>query len=210
MTLTIGVLAVQGAYIEHIRKLEKLGVNTREVRLPEDFDGLDGLIIPGGESTAIGKLIDRFELRKPIHQLVRAEKPLWGTCAGLILMAQEVDEDTRGKAQPLLQLMDVRVRRNAFGSQLDSFETMLDVPVLDEHAIPAVFIRAPTVSDIGPEVEVLSRLEDGRIVAVRQGSNIGTSFHPELTNDDAFHRWFVELVTAARAARPEAAQAASR
>jgi 5'-phosphate synthase pdxT subunit len=207
--VTIGVLAVQGAYIEHIKKLNSLGVNTREVRLPEDFDGLDGLIIPGGESTAIGKLIDRFALREPISQLARDEKPLWGTCAGLILLAKDIDEDTRGKEQPLLQLMDLQVRRNAFGSQLDSFETTLDVPVLDEHELPAVFIRAPTVSEVGPEVDVLSRLDDGRIVAVRQGSKIGTSFHPELTDSDAFHRWFVELVTAARAERSELAQSTS-
>ncbi len=191
----IGVLAVQGAFIEHIRKLARLGVETREVRLASDLEGLDGLIIPGGESTTIGKLIDRFSLRDGILELARTQRPIWGTCAGLILLAQEVDEDTRGKEQPLLRLMDLRVRRNAFGSQLDSFETDLRAPELSDALIPAVFIRAPVVSDVGPEVDVLSRLDDGRIVAVRQGSLIGTSFHPELTDDDTFHRWFVDLVT---------------
>ena len=196
--VTIGVLAVQGAFIEHIRKLNAVGVDSREVRLPGDFEDLDGLIVPGGESTTIGKLIDRFGLRDHIFAMASEGKPLWGTCAGLILLAQEVDEDTRGKEQPLLQLMDLRVRRNAFGSQLDSFETTLDVPILGDTPIPAVFIRAPVVSDIGPDVEVLSRLPDSRIVAVRQGSIVGTAFHPELTDDDAFHRWFVELVRAGR------------
>lgn len=200
---TIGVLAVQGAFIEHIRKLKGIGADAREVRLPDDFAGLDGLIIPGGESTTIGKLIERFALREPILALAAEGKPIWGTCAGMILLAREVDEDTRGNQQPLLGLMDLRVRRNAFGSQLDSFETVLDIPALGDESIPAIFIRAPVVSEIGAHVEVLSRLPDGRIVAVRQHALIGTAFHPELTDDDSFHRWVVDLAAEATTGHAE-------
>lgn len=189
----IGVLALQGAFIEHIKKLEQIGVDAREIRLPEQIDELDGLIIPGGESTTIGKLIDRFELRAPIIELARSGRPLWGTCAGMILLAHAVDEDTRARSQPLLDLMDLTVRRNAFGSQLDSFETDLEIPVVDETPIHAVFIRAPVISAVGPDVEVLSRLENGQIVAARQRNLIVTSFHPELTSDDRLHRWFAQL-----------------
>jgi 5'-phosphate synthase pdxT subunit len=190
---TIGVLALQGAFIEHVRKLQQLGVPAREVRLPADLDDAAGLIIPGGESTTIGKLIDRFELRAPILAMAAEGRPIWGTCAGMILLGKSVDEDTRAQAQPLLGLMDLTVRRNAFGTQLDSFETELDIPVLGPEPVPAVFIRAPVVSAVGPEVEVLSRLPDGRIVAVRQGRLIATAFHPELTSDLRLHRWFAEL-----------------
>jgi 5'-phosphate synthase pdxT subunit len=197
---TIGVLAVQGDFIEHIHALQRLGVETREVRLPEHLDGLDGLIIPGGESTTIGKLIDRFGLREPITDFAHDGKPLWGTCAGMIVVAREVDPDTRGRSQPLLQLMDIEVRRNAFGSQLDSFETELAMPAVSDTPVPAVFIRAPVVSDIGPGVEVLGRLPDGKIIAARQGNLFVTAFHPELTGDDCVHRWFVEL--AGRPATP--------
>lgn len=193
--LTIGVLAVQGAFIEHVRKLRRLGVEAREVRLPADLEGIDGLIIPGGESTTIGKLIDRFELREPILRLAQTGLPLWGTCAGMILLAREVDEDTRGKDQSLLGLMDLKVRRNAFGSQLDSFETDLQVPRLGVEPVPAVFIRAPLISDYGPDVEVIATLEDGRVVAVLQDRLLATAFHPELTEYDGFHQWFVSLVS---------------
>lgn len=190
---TIGVLALQGAFIEHVRKLRQLGVDAREVRLPVDLDDAAGLIIPGGESTTIGKLIDRFELRAPIMCMAAEGKPIWGTCAGMILLGRAVDEDTRAQSQPLLGLMDLTVRRNAFGTQLDSFETELDIPVLGPEPAPAVFIRAPVVSTIGPAVEVLSRLPDGRIVAVRQGMLVATAYHPELTDDLRMHRWFAEL-----------------
>ena len=194
----IGVLALQGAFIEHVKKLDQIGVDAREVRLPEQIAELDGLIIPGGESTTIGKLIDRFELRAPIVELAHSGRPLWGTCAGMILLAHSVDEDTRARSQPLLDLMDLTVRRNAFGSQLDSFETDLEIPVVADTPVHAVFIRAPVISAVGPEVEVLARLENGQIVAARQRNLIVTSFHPELTSDDRLHRWFVR--TAADAA----------
>jgi 5'-phosphate synthase pdxT subunit len=190
---TIGVLALQGAFIEHARKLERIAVEAREVRLPPDVAGLDGLIIPGGESTTIGKLIERFSLRDPILALAAANRPIWGTCAGLILLGREVDPDTRARKQPLLGLLDVAVRRNAFGAQIDSFETTLDVPVLGPAPLPAVFIRAPVVSAVGPAVEVLARLPGGQPVAVRQGNLVGTAFHPELTADDRFHAWFAGL-----------------
>lgn len=190
---TIGVLALQGAFIEHVRKLERIGVEAREVRRPPDLARVDGLIIPGGESTTIGKLIDRFDLRRPIVAMAAEGRPVWGTCAGLILLGREVDPDTRAREQPLLGLLDVVVRRNAFGSQIDSFETTLDIPALGPEPVPAVFIRAPVVSEVGPSVEVLARLPDGRPVAVRQGNLVGTSFHPELTDDDRFHAWFVGM-----------------
>ena len=192
---TIGVLALQGAFIEHARKLERIGVEAREVRLPPDVAGLDGLIIPGGESTTIGKLIERFSLRDPILALAAANRPIWGTCAGLILLGREVDPDTRAREQPLLGLLDVAVRRNAFGAQIDSFETTLDVPVLGPAPLPAVFIRAPVVSAVGPTVEVLARLPGGEPVAVRQGNLVGTAFHPELTADDRCHAWFAGLAS---------------
>ncbi|HEU5425198.1 MAG TPA: pyridoxal 5'-phosphate synthase glutaminase subunit PdxT [Nitrolancea sp.] len=203
----IGVLALQGAFIEHVKKLHALGVVVREVRLPADLEEIDGLIIPGGESTTIGKLIDRFELRQPILDRAHAGMPIWGTCAGMILLGQEVDADTQARSQPLLHLMDIGVRRNAFGSQLDSFETELDFPVLGPEPLPAVFIRAPIISWIGPEVEVLAKLPDGRIVAARQDQYLATSFHPELTADNRLHAWFVAL--AAQASRRPAAQATS-
>ncbi len=204
---TIGVLALQGAFIEHVRKLERLGVEVREVRVPADLDGIDGLIIPGGESTTIGKLIDWYGLREPIVDLA-ADTPIWGTCAGMILLAHEVDADSRGEQQPLLDMMDISVRRNAFGSQLDSFEADLDVPELSDEPIHAVFIRAPIVTETGAQVDVLARLDDGRVVAVRQGNLLATSFHPELTDDETFHRWFVDLVQASQRERePEMANA---
>lgn len=190
--LTIGVLALQGAFIEHIAKLRALGVEAREVRTRDDIDGLDGLIIPGGESTTIGKLIERLELRDEIIAFAASGKPLWGTCAGMILMAQRVDDDTRGADQPLLGLIDISVRRNAFGSQLDSFETELEMPALGIEKLAAIFIRAPVISRCGPAVDVLASLPDGRPVAVRQGNLIATAFHPELTSDDRFHSWFIQ------------------
>lgn len=189
----IGVLALQGAFIEHIHKLARLGLDAREVRLPEQLRDLDGLIIPGGESTTIGKLIDRFRLRQPIVDFARSGRPVWGTCAGMILLGREVDKETRARSQPLLELMDLTVRRNAFGTQLDSFETDLDIPVIGPEPLHAVFIRAPIISTVGTDVEILSVLPDGRIVAARQKNLIATSFHPELTADDRMHSWFADL-----------------
>lgn len=191
---TIGVLALQGAFSEHVQKFRAIGVDAREVRLPADLEGLDALVIPGGESTTIGKLIDRFELREPIVSMAHADKAVWGTCAGMILLGRDVDADTRGSAQPLLGLMDLTTRRNAFGRQIDSFETELKMPVVSSKPLPAIFIRAPVVSSIGADVEVLSKLPDGRIVAVRQGNLVATAFHPELTLVTAFHAWFAGLV----------------
>lgn len=191
----IGVLALQGAFIEHIVKLNRLGVEAREVRLPVDLEGLDGLIIPGGESTTIGKLIDRFELREPIIRMAGEGRAIWGTCAGMILVAREVGRETRARSQPLLGLMDLTVWRNAFGSQLESFEMPLDIPDLGSPPFPAVFIRAPIISSIGPDVRVLARLDSGEIVAAQQGKLIATAFHPELTRDDRLHAWFASLAT---------------
>jgi 5'-phosphate synthase pdxT subunit len=189
----IGVLALQGAFIEHIEKLNQLGIEAREVRLPADLAGVDGLIMPGGESTTIGKLIDRFELRDPILRMASQGKAIWGTCAGMILVAREVDQETRARSQPLLGLMDLTVRRNAFGSQLESFETPLDFPAVGNSPFPAVFIRAPVISSIGLGVQVLACLPDKQIVAAQQGNLIATAFHPELTRDDRIHAWFASL-----------------
>jgi 5'-phosphate synthase pdxT subunit len=189
----IGVLALQGAFIEHEGMLRRLGVEPVEVRLPGHLEGLDGLIIPGGESTTIGKLAVDFGLLEPLRRFAAA-RPTWGTCAGLIFLARDV-----GREQPLLGLMDVQVARNAFGRQVDSFEADLEVPALGEPPFPAVFIRAPSLESVGPEVEVLARLDDGRVVAARQGHLLATAFHPELTGDDRFHRLFVGMVDGERA-----------
>jgi 5'-phosphate synthase pdxT subunit len=192
--MKIGVLALQGAFIEHIKILRDLGVEAVEVRLPKDLEGLDGLIIPGGESTTIGKLATMYDLMEPLRHFA-AEKPVWGTCAGMIFMAKEI-----GRDQPLLGVMDINVERNAFGRQVDSFEVGLDIPVLSNGTsspFPAVFIRAPRLLSADKEkgVEVLARLADGTAVAARQGHWLVTSFHPELTNDSRFHRYFLTLAS---------------
>ncbi len=190
--MKIGVLALQGAFIEHEKMLRRLGVETREVRLPRDLETLDGLVLPGGESTTIGKLAVQYGLMEPIRAMAAEGKPLWGTCAGMILMARDV-----GRAQPLLGLMNVTVQRNAFGRQVDSFEVDLPVPAIatPDAARPfhAIFIRAPLLEAVGAGVEVLARLKDGAIVAAQQGRLLATSFHPELAGDDRFHRYFVSL-----------------
>jgi pyridoxal 5'-phosphate synthase pdxT subunit len=190
----IGVLALQGAFIEHVHRLREIGADAVEIRLPEDLDGVEGLIIPGGESTTIGRLIDWYELREPINQMVADGKPVWGTCAGMILLAKDVDQDSRARHQPLLELMDITVKRNAFGSQLDSFEADLEMPAISDEPMPTVFIRAPIVSRTGPDVEVLGTLSDGKIIAVRQNNLVATAFHPELTGDKRLHSWFMQLV----------------
>jgi len=189
--MRVGVLALQGAFIEHEKMLRRLGVDAIEVRLPEELEGLDGLIIPGGESTTIGKVGQRWGLLEPVRAFARSGRPIWGTCAGMILMAKEVVDSVPG--QPLLGLMDMAVRRNAFGRQVESFEADLEVPALGEPPFHAVFIRAPVVTSIGEGVEVLARLEDGAIVAVRQSNLLATAFHPELTDDERFHRYFLNL-----------------
>jgi 5'-phosphate synthase pdxT subunit len=190
--MKIGVLALQGAFLEHEQMLRRIGVETGEVRLPEHLEGCDGLIIPGGESTTIGKLAVQYKLMEPIRAMAAAGKPLWGTCAGMIFMAKDV-----GRDQPLLGLMDVNVKRNAFGRQVDSFETNLDIPAIATPDNPrqfhAIFIRAPLIESVGTEVDVLAKLDNGAIVAARQGHLLVTSFHPELSGDDRFHRYFVSL-----------------
>ena len=201
--LTIGVLALQGAFIEHVKMLERLGAHAREVRLPSDLDGLDGLIIPGGESTTIGKLLVHYELLEPLRKLVDSGFPIYGTCAGTILLAKDIG----GLDQPLLATMDLVVKRNAFGRQLQSFETDLKIAGLGEEPFRAVFIRAPAISSVGAGVDVLASLESGAIVAARQGSLLVSCFHPELTSDDRFHRAFLESVVAHGAAARAAGQA---
>ena len=194
--LTIGVLALQGAFVEHIRAVEALGARAREVRLPADLEGLDGLIIPGGESTTIGKLLVAFELLEPLRAWVREGRPVYGTCAGTILLARDIG----GLDQPLIGTLDIAVQRNAFGRQLQSFEADLEVPALGSEPFPAIFIRAPAIRGVGPEVDVLARLPDGRIVAAEHGSILVTCFHPELTDDLRFHRHFFERVRASKPA----------
>jgi 5'-phosphate synthase pdxT subunit len=186
--MRVGVLALQGAFVEHEQALARIGVEPVRLRLPHHLDGLDGLIIPGGESTTIGRLIQRWGLLEPIRALARSGWPLWGTCAGLILMAREVVDGVPG--QPLLALMDLEVHRNAYGRQVDSFEVDLEVPALGPPPFRAVFIRAPSVKRAGAGVEVLARLEDGTAVALLQGNLLATTFHPELADDDRFHRYF--------------------
>ncbi|MEA3342461.1 MAG: pyridoxal 5'-phosphate synthase glutaminase subunit PdxT [Chloroflexota bacterium] len=189
--MRIGVLAVQGAFIEHEKMLNTLGAETVEVRLPEHLTELNGLIIPGGESTTIGKVASEWGLMEPIRAFTQSGRPLWGTCAGMILMAQEVSD--RAPGQLLLGLMDVTVRRNAFGRQVDSFEADLDIPALGDSPFHAIFIRAPLIERVGERVETLAQLEDGTVAAVRQGNLLATAFHPELTDDDRFHRYFLGL-----------------
>lgn len=191
--MKIGVLALQGDFAEHLTMLQRIGAQGVEVRLPRDLFGVEGLIIPGGESTTIGKLAVMYGLMEPLQQLAQA-KPIWGTCAGAIFISKDVH-----RQQPLLGLMDITVTRNAFGRQVDSFETDLNVPALTnkDNGQPrpyhAVFIRAPLIESVGPGVEVLAKLPNGRIVAARQNNLLATSFHPELTRDERFHRYFVGL-----------------
>lgn len=190
--MKIGVLALQGDFAEHQVMLESLGAEVVQVRLPEHLNGLSGLIIPGGESTTIGKLATAFGLIEPLKAFGKTQA-IWGTCAGAIFLAKDAH-----RPQPLLALMDIVIERNAFGRQVDSFEVDLKAPGLtpdNEQDVPfnAVFIRAPLIESVGNGVEVISTLEDGRIVAARQGKLLATSFHPELTRDNRFHRYFMEL-----------------
>jgi 5'-phosphate synthase pdxT subunit len=188
----IGVLALQGDFAEHMRMLTEVGAAAVAVRLPEHLKGLDGLIIPGGESTTIGKLMAEYGLVEPLRAFIGQGAPVWGTCAGLILLAREADNQKEG--QPLLATLDIQVHRNAFGSQRESFEADLPIPALGDRPFHTVFIRGPVVEQVGPEVEVLAQLDTGAIVAVRQGCLVGTAFHPEVTGDHRFHEYFVQLV----------------
>ncbi len=190
--LRIGVLALQGDFEAHIKMLEELGVEGKAVRLPKHLENLDGIILPGGESTTIGKLMVLYGLDEPLQQKIREGLPIWGTCAGLILLARETDNALEG--QPLLASMHIRVRRNAFGSQRESFETNLTVPAIGEAPFHAFFIRGPAVESVGSEVEVLATLDDGTIVAVREGHLLGTAFHPEIGGDPRFHQYFLRIV----------------
>jgi len=189
-SVKIGVLALQGAFREHIVSLEALGVSAVAVRLPEQLEDCDGLVIPGGESTAIGKLMTTYGFYEPIRARHAEGMAIWGTCAGAILIAREILDALPD--QRSLELMDMRIRRNAFGRQVDSFEAPLDVAGLDE-PFTGVFIRAPWIESVGDGVEVLAR-HDGHIVAARQGRLMATSFHPELTGDPRIHRLFVDQV----------------
>ena len=189
---TIGVLALQGDFAEHVSVLRRLGSEAQEVRRPAELSDLDGLIIPGGESTTFCRLMSDFRLYEPLGAFLRTGVPVWGTCAGMIVLARRASD----LDWPTLAALDITVRRNAFGRQVDSFETDLSVPALGAAPFHAVFIRAPTVEDVGEGVEVLAALEDGRVVAVRQGNALATAFHPELTDDDRFHRYFLALVRA--------------
>jgi pyridoxal 5'-phosphate synthase pdxT subunit len=190
--MKIGVLALQGDFAEHIVMLKKLGVETAEVRLPKHLDGLDGLIMPGGESTTIGKLAVAYNLMEPLRTFGQRHA-IWGTCAGAIFLSKDAQ-----RQQPLLELMDIQVVRNAFGRQVDSFETDLDIDELkkvtaSDKPYHAVFIRAPIIESVHGDAKVLSALADGRIVAAQQGHLLATSFHPELTSDTRFHEYFLSL-----------------
>jgi pyridoxal 5'-phosphate synthase pdxT subunit len=188
--LKIGVLAAQGAFIEHIHALNRLKVDTIQVRLPQDINSIDGLIIPGGESTTISKLMLAYDLSGKIKERVEGGLAVWGTCAGMIMLAKDL-VDSNG-VQPL-KLMDITVRRNAFGRQVDSFETELTVAALGDKPFHGVFIRAPLIEQVGQGVDVLARLEDGTIVAARQKNILVLSFHPELTEDLRFHQYFIDI-----------------
>ncbi len=189
MTAKVGVLALQGDFREHLAVLRGLGAEARPVRRPEELEGIDGLVIPGGESTVIDKLSRAFGVAEPIKAAIADGLPVYGTCAGLIMLADTVRDRIEG--QQSFGGLDVVVRRNAFGTQLDSFETDLDIPELGDEPVHAVFIRAPIVEEVGQKAHALAELEDGRVVAVEQGNLLGTSFHPEVTGDDRFHRYFL-------------------
>ncbi len=189
--MRIGVLALQGAVNEHMDTLRAIGAEPVAVRLPEDLEGVCGLILPGGESTTMRKLVARWKLREPIMRLAASGAPILGTCAGMILLAREIT----GGEEPVFPLLDVTVARNAFGRQLDSFETDLPVPVLGDKPVHAIFIRAPIIERVGPGVEVLASLPDGRIVAVRQRNVLAIAFHPELAGEPRFHRLLTTLAS---------------
>ena len=193
----LGVLALQGDFEAHLKMLAMLGVEGIAIRLPTQLEQIDGIIIPGGESTTIGKLMVSYNLQDVLRKRIQAGLPVWGTCAGLILLAKETDNALAG--QPLLASMDIRIRRNAFGSQRESFETDLSVPALGEAPFHAFFIRGPAIESVGPGVEVLATLDDGPIVAVREGAFLGTAFHPEVAHnhgqrDSRFHHYFLRIV----------------
>ncbi len=193
----IGILALQGAVREHVAALRAVGAEPVEVRLPRDLANLDALVLPGGESTTMRKLIDAYGLREPIRALASAGAPMLGTCAGMILLAERIADGD----EPVFPLLDIEVRRNAYGRQLDSFEAEIDVPVLGDPPMHGVFIRAPVVTGVGPGAEVLAVDPDGQPIAVRQGRVVATAFHPELTGDHRFHELLVRMLDAVEAER---------
>lgn len=196
----IGILALQGDFREHAWAVEQLGAESRLVRLPRDLEGVDALILPGGESTVMGKLMVAYDVVEPLRKLLAQGTPAWGTCAGMILLSRETDNALAG--QPLLASINMRTRRNAFGAQRESFETTLDIPALGAEPYHTVFIRGPIVERVGEEVEVLARIAapEPNIVAVRQNHLLATAFHPEVTGDLRFHKYFLGMVEHARAA----------
>ena len=202
---TIGVLALQGDFIEHEAALRRLGVQTRQARSADQLRGLDGLIIPGGESTTFCRLMQDFGLYDPLRACLKAGVPVWGTCAGMIVLARQASD----LGFPTLEAIDICVRRNAYGRQVESFEAGIDAPDLGGGPFHAVFIRAPVVDEVGPGVQVLASLpagrgDDAQPVAVRQGAVMATSFHPELTPDTRFHAYFLEIVRyAGRSSSPK-------
>ena len=185
----IGVLAIQGDFLEHRKMLDSISIESREVRTPKELDDLDGLIIPGGESTTIVQLIDIYDMRNTLVEKVHQGLPIWGTCAGMIVLAKSL-KDTRPEP---LGLMDIEVSRNAFGRQIDSFETDLIISGIDGPPMHAIFIRAPLITKVGKEVEILAEVSEGKPVAVRQGKILATSFHPELTEDSRMHSMFANI-----------------
>ncbi len=189
--MRIGVLALQGAFAEHIAALRRLGAEAIPIRLPEDLKGLDGLIIPGGESTSISLLMQDYKLVNEIKKLAASGKPVFGTCAGMILMARQ----SSGSDSEPLGLMGITVKRNAFGRQRESFESELSIPALGEKPFPGVFIRAPVIEQANGKIEILARLADGAIVAARQGNLLASAFHPELSDDLRFHQYFLDMVS---------------
>ncbi len=191
-TPVVGVLALQGDVVEHVGALERAGARAVEVRTPDDLAAVDALVVPGGESTTVIRLLDRFGLTQPIRDRVRDGMPFWGTCMGLIVAAHDVAD----LEQPTLDLIDVTVRRNAFGRQVDSAEVPLAIPALGAGPFPAIFIRAPWIERTGPGVEVLAQ-RDGHGVMVREGNVLGTSFHPELSGDERVHAYFLRMIAAA-------------
>ena len=188
--MKIGVLASQGAFAEHIAILHQLDVEALPVRLPKELSGLDGLIIPGGESTSISKLMRAYHLMNKVRKLAKNGLPIFGTCAGMILLANE----TSNSGVEPLRLMNIKVKRNAFGRQRESFETELTIPALGEKPFPGVFIRAPVIEQVNSQAEIIARLADGTIVAARQGKLLASAFHPELTEDLRFHQYFLSIV----------------
>jgi 5'-phosphate synthase pdxT subunit len=197
--MRVGVLALQGTFIEHIDSLRRLGVEAPPIRLPRELDTLDGLIIPGGESTTMLRLMESFGLIQPVKEMARGGLPIWGTCAGMVLLAKDVSN----YETETLALMDAKVKRNAFGSQVDSFEADLEIPPVGEDPFHAVFIRAPIIEEAKPGVEILSRLGDGTIVAIRQNRLLACAFHPEFTDDLRFHSYFLNMIRQELSHNPE-------